>query len=346
MLAGGIGLVRAGGVVAILLGLVLMVVSRGGADSASDPPYEVYRPAGLSRANAVPLVLGVGGPLTKSSSGLNGFAARYGFVAAYPNPGLIDNSDESAQRTARIKYLTDVIDHLKGAENIDPNRIYAMGGSQSAVQSYRLACAVPAKLAAIGSVAGALTVGDAGTCKPPGPVSIVEVHGTADTAIPYGGNRFVLSTPATNSFWRNNDGCPQQPTSSTRGRVKIETWSGCKSGTAVRLITYTGGDHGWPRNADIDATAELWAFFSQHSRAKEALATVLRVTSCGANEAHVAHSNQAHRRCGCPGDAASCSARIRLKAVSRRRGQQVAAPRDHEEGTRGSLRVKANPDGY
>jgi polyhydroxybutyrate depolymerase len=229
----------------------------------------------------VPLVLGVGGALTKSSSGLNGFADRYGFVAAYPNPGLIDNPDESAQRAARIKYLTDVIDHLKGTENIDPNRIYAMGGSQSAVQSYRLACVAPAKLAAIGSVAGALTVGDASTCKPPGPVSIVEVHGTADTAIPYGGNQFVLSTPATNSFWRNNDGCPQQATSSTRGRVKVETWSGCESGTAVRLITYTGGGHGWPRNADIDATAELWAFFSQHSRAKEALATVLRVTSVG-----------------------------------------------------------------
>jgi hypothetical protein len=111
---------------------------------------------------------------------------------------------------------------------------------------------------------------------------VVEVHGTADTAVPYNGNQVYPAVRTTIDFWRKANGCPTQAKVLTQGRVMTETWSPCKAGTAVRLITYTGGSHGWPRNKDLDTTAQLWAFFSQHSsKAKNFIATVNRLTVGG-----------------------------------------------------------------
>jgi polyhydroxybutyrate depolymerase len=259
----------------VALAVILLVAAIAGPTSLGDaestingPPYEVYRPAGLSKAKPVPLVIGIGGSATRDGSGLNSFADRYGFVAAYPYPFQINvPPNEDASQTARIKYISDIIDELQATQNIDPTRVYVTGASKSGIESYRVACRLADKVTAIGSVAGALLTKEFAACHPTRPISVMEVHGTADTAVPYGGNQFYEPAATTMAFFRKVDGCPTQSTVSTRGRVAIETWGPCKARTAVRLITYTGGDHGWPRNNEIDTTAELWSFFSQHSSA-------------------------------------------------------------------------------
>jgi polyhydroxybutyrate depolymerase len=257
-------------------------VSLSDAESRSvAPPYEVYRPAGLSRAKAVPLVIGIGGSLTKNGSGFNGFADRYGFVVAYPDPNQINvPPNEDASQTARIKYLSDLIDELKVSQNIDPKRVYATGASRSAIESYRVACRLSSKVAAIGSVAGSLLPKDAAICEPSRPISVVEIHGTADAAVPYNGNKLYPPVRTTIAFWLKADGCPGTPTTSVQGPVTTETWAPCKANTAVRLVTYAGGAHGWPRNQQIDATAQLWSFFSAHSSVEPATptATLNRLT--------------------------------------------------------------------
>ena len=258
----------AAAVAVVALGLVLAVkASIGAAESSSDaPPYEVYRPADLSKAKPVPLVLGLGGSATKTGSGFNGFADRYGFVVAYPEPNLINvPPNEDASQAARIAYLSDVIDNLRISQNIDPDRVYVTGGSRSGIEAYRVACKLANKVTAIGSVAGSLLSKDVATCKPARAVSVLEIHGTTDSAVPYNGNQFYPPVRTTNAFWLKSNVCPNQEKVATSGPVTIETWSPCKDGTTVRLITYAGGDHGWPRNSQIDTTAQLWAFFSAQS---------------------------------------------------------------------------------
>ena len=264
---------------ALGLGLAVMT-STGAAESSSDaPPYEVYRPASLSKAKPVPLVLGLGGSATKIGSGFNGFADRYGFVVAYPEPNLINvPPNEDASQTARIAYLSDVIDNLRVSQNIDPNRVYVTGGSRSGIESYRVACRLANKVTAIGSVAGSLLAKEVATCKPARAVSVLEIHGTSDSAVPYNGNQFYPPVRTTNAFWLKSNVCSNQAKVSTSGPVTIETWSPCKDGTSVRLITYAGGDHGWPRNSQIDTTAQLWAFFSAQATQAAATALTARVT--------------------------------------------------------------------
>lgn len=271
---------RLGALVFIALSAAAAIAAFGSAEpSVQGPPYEVYRPAGLSRANPVPLVLGIGGSLTKTGSGLNGFADRYGFVVAYPDPGLISvPPDENASQAARATYISNVIDELKTTQNIDPSRVYVTGASRSGIESYRLACRIARKITAIGSVAGSLLPQDAATCHPARPLSVMEFHGTGDTAVPYNGNQLYPPVQQTIAFWRDAEGCPAKQTTSTKGPVTIDTWSPCKNGTAVRLVTYAGGGHGWPRNSQVDATAELWAFFSGRVSASGAAGSSLTAT--------------------------------------------------------------------
>lgn len=267
---------------AVLCFAVVLGCSQGGAESrAAAPSYEVYRPADLSRSHRVPLVVGLGGSLTKIDSGLNSFADRYGFVVAYPDLSSITGPTEQATHRAKIRYVTNVIDKLTASENIDPRRVYVTGGSATGIESYRVACELSSKVAAIGSVAGSLLQKDRAVCRPPRPVSILEIHGTADTAVPYDGNQDFPPVRATNAFWRAVDRCRARKTLSTQGPVTIETWSPCRGATAVRLITFAGGGHGWPRNSQIDATAQLWSFFAAHPAASVALASVLRVVIVG-----------------------------------------------------------------
>ena len=276
-----------------LLAAVLMTAASTGragvatAPLARDaaPGYPVHRPAGLSQSQQVPLVVALGGSVTERASGFDSFADRYGCVVAYPDTNALPpQPTEQATRAAQIQFLSDVIDQLTASENIDPSRVYVTGASGGGIGSYRIACELSTKVAAIGSVSGALLAKDVAGCKPSRPVSVIEIHGTTDTAVPYNGDQFYLSSAASTGFWRTFDGCPSTAVTATQGPVTTQTWSPCAGGTAVTLMVITGGGHSWPRTAQIDATAQLWAFFAAHpapTATTAAIATLQKAVVAG-----------------------------------------------------------------
>ncbi len=87
-----------------------------------------------------------------------------------------------------VAYLGSVIDEVEGARNVDRSRVYVMGHSNGGFMSYRMACDVADRVAAIASVAGA-TWADPSKCTPSEPVSVLQVHGTADEGIRYDGGQ-------------------------------------------------------------------------------------------------------------------------------------------------------------
>jgi polyhydroxybutyrate depolymerase len=109
-------------------------------------------------------------------------------------------------------------------------------------------------------VAGA-TFADRTDCAPTEPVSVVQVHGTADDTIRFeGGEINGVAYPGattTAEAWAASDGCGMTP---TRLRAKVDVdgtlsdggdpaeasvdeWSGCRSGTSVELWTVPMGGH-------------------------------------------------------------------------------------------------------
>ncbi len=133
-----------------------------------------------------------------------------------------------------------------------------MGHSNGGFMSYRMACDVADRVAAIASVAGA-TWADASRCTPSEPVSVLQVHGTADEGIRYDGGQMTEGTapypgaPATIAMWATYDGCSGVLRQSgdpfdLDGNVPGEESTaarvdGCSDGIGVELWTIKGGSH-------------------------------------------------------------------------------------------------------
>jgi polyhydroxybutyrate depolymerase len=121
-------------------------------------------------------------------------------------------------------------------------------------------CEEAGRIAAIVSVAGA-TFADRSDCAPTEPVSVIQVHGTADDTIRYEGDEIngaaYPGAMTTAQAWAAYDGCGATSTPlSTRvdvdatltdggdpAEASVVEWSGCASATSVQLWTIPGGSH-------------------------------------------------------------------------------------------------------
>lgn len=95
---------------------------------------------------------------------------------------------------------------------VDPKRIFATGISNGAMMSYRLACELSDKIAAVAPVEGAQNV----DCWPSNRISVIVFHGTADRLVPFDGGttRFQIGPKRTDNSVANavefsvrQDGC-------------------------------------------------------------------------------------------------------------------------------------------
>ncbi len=231
----------------------------------------------------------------------NTIADREGFIVAYPNavsgewnfvrdiPGYSTAHDDTA-------FLNALVDHLAADHAIDMTRVYLAGFSNGGFMAERVACEDPARFAAFATVAAAGFGGMFEVCMEPGDFTapMLLMHGTADRNIPWEGTpvrregqTIYITYPVgeTLGYWAAVNGC--SPDAETTDVPQL----GMSPGTSVRVVALdcpenaqvvvygiVGGGHAWPRtdqidlpeqgavNRDIDAAAEIWKFFEQHSR--------------------------------------------------------------------------------
>jgi polyhydroxybutyrate depolymerase len=195
-------------------------------------------------------------------------ADRNGFVVVYLTPSRTYNDIARARGPGPpfpdTDWISSVIDEVRTAQNINPARIFMTGTSGGGTLSYRVACDLSNKVAAIASISGDDVVPG---CRPAAPISVMEVHGTADTAIPYNGSPGRLSTPQVIAKWRGIDGCTPQSQVANVQKAKDEIWQTCKAKTAVELVTVNGGGHGWQKSPTFDTGGAVWRFFAAHPQA-------------------------------------------------------------------------------
>ena len=180
-----------------------------------------------------------------------------------------------------VAYLKRLIAEARGRYPIDPRRVYLIGLSNGGFMAYRLACDDAAEIAALVSIAGAAEL-DPKRCAPASPVSVLQVHGDADSVVRYGGGEDVLGAGGaaypgavrSAEQWAAHDRCASQlaPEEGTLdldvGLPGAETTvagaGGCPAGVDVRLWTIRGGPH-VPRftRAFVD---ESWAWLRAHPK--------------------------------------------------------------------------------
>lgn len=240
--------------------------------------YRLYQPQGLDTAKPAPLVVALHGtPI--DAAGLEDIihfqreADAAGFVAVYPD-GCHEDWDESAD-SSDVHFISALLDRLESRLNVDRSRVYLVGTSAGGFMAYRLACDIPGRFTAIASVAGSMFWTD---CSPSTPVSIYELHGTADQNVPYDGGRAtyrggVQIQPVADVLarWVRLDGCSGPPASSQAGITRTSVWRHCLQGAEVRLDAVIGGHHTWfgstfdPVPNEPNASTLIWQFFASQA---------------------------------------------------------------------------------
>jgi polyhydroxybutyrate depolymerase len=238
----------------------------------------VHVPPGIPAGRRVPLLLALHGyhgtgPFMQRYSGLSATADRHGFVVAYPSSYISYwNSTAARGLPNDVAFLSALIGELERSICIDPERVFATGVSNGGGMVALLGCERSAQIAAIAPVAGGY--GKQPPCDPAQPVSVLEIHGTADQDVSYfgeSGRRTKNGLPPFVNAWARRDRCRAVPRSrAIATRTTLFTFGGCTAGVVVEHIRIRDGRHQWPGAtppdpgppATICTSCTVWSFFS------------------------------------------------------------------------------------
>ena len=183
---------------------------------------------------------------------------------------------------ANVTFISELIDTLEAAYNIDPTRIYANGFSNGGAMALALSCRLSHRIAAVGTVSAAQDQRPWSWCADSRPAPLINFHGTTDL-VPYNGGRVWASPrpfPSVSTWtanWARRNRCAPNPIGSVMAAdvTRLE-YTNCANDAAVVLYSIRGGGHTWPggkpmpewmvgrTSRNIDATSQMWAFFREH----------------------------------------------------------------------------------
>lgn len=251
--------------------------------------YRLFIPPAYSEGESLPLVFnfhGFGSNAIEQQlySAMNLVADTAGFFICYPNGinAAWNVGWEFGSTADDVGFTEALLDDLIATYGIDPNRVYACGMSNGGFMSYRLACELNDRIAAVASVTGSMVPAYLPNCNPGKPVPVLEIHGNADLTVPYDGlDPIAAPVDTVVYFWANNNGCLTGPDTtdvfdlvtldlSTAERIDF---TDCTNDALVSLFKIDNGGHTWPgaplnigvTNQDVKASTEIWLFFNQFS---------------------------------------------------------------------------------
>lgn len=249
--------------------------------------YTAKVPAGYDAAKAWPLLValhGFGGSGAEVSQyfGLDAAAAADGLFLVAPD-GILHQWNAGHARWPEWDqpWLAAVIHDLKARYHIDATRVIVFGFSQGAHLAHRMGCDASDDVTAVISVAGQAPTAP-GDCAPRRPVTVLQIHGTADETIGYDGDvqhqppdPTIPSAHDTVAMWAQRDGCSGTLAAAPGGPLDLSTlidgaetsperYAGCPAGADVALWTMRGVPHRPEPTPTF--TAQALAFALAHPR--------------------------------------------------------------------------------
>jgi polyhydroxybutyrate depolymerase len=246
-----------------------------------DRPFQLHVPTSYDPATPAPLVVLLHGYTSSAAEQeayfqLTAESDRRGFLYAMPD-GTVDPDgnrfwnatgaccDFHGSGVDDAGYLRRLIDTVIASYTVDRSRVYLIGHSNGGFMAHRMACEHADVVTAIASLAGTATH-DPSQCTPARPVSVLQIHGTADSVVPFDGNPNldppIPSVAATLAMWRRVNGCADDADTSPPPldldadlpgpETTVTTYAtGCRGGTRVELWSIKDGPHSPALTADF-----------------------------------------------------------------------------------------------
>ncbi|MDW3649385.1 MAG: T9SS type A sorting domain-containing protein [Bacteroidia bacterium] len=253
--------------------------------------YILYIPASYSDQEAVPLLFNFHGYTSNANAQMvygdfRSISDTAGFIIVHPQ-GTLDaegkthfNVGWGGSNTDDVGFTDLLLDSLLANYNIDESRVYSTGMSNGGYMSYYLACQLGDRIAAVASVTGSMTPLQYNGCSPTHPTPVLQIHGTQDNVVPINGANWTRSIDDVIQYWVTHNNCDETPeisalpnTNATdQSTVEHIVYKNGDNGVQTEYFKVTGGRHTWPGSAipstgtnyDIDASEEVWKFFSRY----------------------------------------------------------------------------------
>jgi polyhydroxybutyrate depolymerase len=215
----------------------------------------------------------------------NQVADTAGFIVCYPqartnkawNSGISSSKEYPTGKEDDTAFISAMLDSLIRHHNIDVSRIYCCGFSNGGFMTFKLACELGDRIAAIGSVGGLMAESVANQCNGARKKPLIMIYGSVDNVVPKKGGNGWMSLDQTLAYWNPNQDIPhtRQFDYVGRGRSKSDILMVMKGTLGPDpdkslsvLFEILNGDHSWPSSqykTEIHASVELWNFFKNFS---------------------------------------------------------------------------------
>ena len=251
--------------------------------------YILFVPASYDPSTPAPLVFSFHGyssnaALNMNYTGFTAIADTAGFILVHPD-GTLDGSGTPhwnvggwtvGSQIDDVGFTEAMIDEISAGYNINANRVYSCGMSNGGYMSFKLACELSDRIAAIASVTGSMTPQISNACNPSHPTPILQLHGTADPTVPYNGSpTWTLAIDDVIDYWVGFNNCNTTPiitaiddTDPSDGtNVDHFVYAGGDNGVTTEHFKVYNGEHDWFGvwgNMDINSSIEIWKFFSKY----------------------------------------------------------------------------------
>lgn len=249
--------------------------------------YNVYVPKNYKNTEPVSLLMtfaGLGAPCGDISGIMKPEVDARGIIMATPcgSQGALGTAWNSGTccgflNTSKVDdfaFTKVVLADVQKKLCIDPAKIFVAGFSNGAMMAEVLACKMNGVFRAAASVSGVVEIRpgmekglaacDVDVAASTNRTSILNVHGTADPLVPWGGDPVLgfPKIPEDLQRWVKRNGCnPEGKETFHKGKFNNTLWTGCQGGGRVELVRSVGGGHTWPRTKDFNTTTHVWSFF-------------------------------------------------------------------------------------
>lgn len=254
--------------------------------------YLLHVPDSYNESVATPLIIALHGGTgsarnIEEQTGLAEFSDEKGFILASPN-GLKRTwnagwccGGAAKNEVNDVGFINALMDEIIANYNIDEKRIYVTGMSNGAMMSYRVACELGHRVAAIAPVAGTMVLN---SCIFDQSVSVIHFHSRKDQNVPYQGGvgdgiSDHYNSPLDSIAEALSDQlfCLTDTAYINTYNVEIWRWTNCVDDAEVIYYLTPDGGHSWPggvaprKKADepsevIDANELMWDFFLNHPK--------------------------------------------------------------------------------